>query len=64
MPREDLTPCTVLITTTGPNAEVYICWWGPDGLMFDRSLDQGLTWLTEDINITNHVNWIYTIPGD
>lgn len=26
--------------TTGPNGEVYICWWGPDGLMFDRSLDQ------------------------
>jgi len=49
---------------TGSNGEVYICWWGPDGLMFDRSLDQGITWLNEDINVTNqHVNWIYNIPG-
>jgi len=31
--------------TTGPSGEVYIAWWSPDGLMFDRSLDQGVTWL-------------------
>lgn len=50
--------------TTGPNGEVYITWWGPEGLMFDRSLDGGLNWLTQDINITNqHINWIYNIPG-
>ncbi len=50
--------------TTGPDGEVYVTWWGPDGLMFDRSIDQGFTWLTQDINITNeHINWIYSIPG-
>jgi hypothetical protein len=50
--------------TTGPNGEVYIAWWAPQGLMFDRSPDGGNTWLPEDVNITNaHVNWIYTIPG-
>ena len=49
---------------TGPNGEVYVTWWGPEGLMFDRSLDQGTTWLPEDINITNeHITWIYSIPG-
>ena len=50
--------------TTGPNGEVYITWWGPDGLMFDRSLDMGTTWLPEDICITNqHIEWIYPIQG-
>ncbi len=50
--------------TTGPDGEVYVCWWAPAGLMFDRSLDQGATWLPEDVNVTNqHINWIYSIPG-
>jgi len=50
--------------STGPNGEVYVAWWGPDGLMFDRSTDMGITWLPEDICITGqHVNWIYNIPG-
>jgi len=50
--------------TTGPNGEIYICWWGPEGLMFDRSTDQGINWMSEDINITNeNINWIYNIPG-
>ena len=49
---------------TGPNGEVYVAWWGPDGLMFDRSLNMGVTWLPEDICITGqHINWIYNIPG-
>jgi len=49
---------------TGPNGEVYVTWWGPEGLMFDRSFDQGITWLPDDINITNeHITWIYSIPG-
>jgi hypothetical protein len=50
--------------TTGPNGEVYVAWFGPSGLMFDRSTDQGNTWLTEDINTAGaHIDWIYSIPG-
>ncbi|NQV02961.1 MAG: T9SS type A sorting domain-containing protein [Bacteroidia bacterium] len=50
--------------TTGPNGEIYVTWWGPEGLMFDCSLDMGISWLPEDICITGqHVNWIYGIPG-
>jgi len=50
--------------TTGPNGEVYVSWWGPAGLMFDRSLDMGETWLPADVNITGeHINWIYNIPA-
>jgi hypothetical protein len=50
--------------TTGPAGEVYVSWFGPDGLMFDRSADQGTTWLPQDVNVTGeHINWIYSIPG-
>jgi hypothetical protein len=49
----------------GPNNEVYVTWWGPDGLMFDKSTDEGLTWLENDINVTGfHVNWlVFNVPG-
>ncbi|MEI6884292.1 MAG: T9SS type A sorting domain-containing protein [Bacteroidota bacterium] len=50
--------------TTGPNGEVYVVWWSPAGLMFDRSTDQGETWLNTDINITGFpVQWITSIAG-
>jgi hypothetical protein len=49
---------------TGPNGEVYVAWWSPAGLMFDKSTDEGETWLNTDINITGFpVTWIYTLPG-
>ena len=49
---------------TGPNGEVYIAWWSPAGLMFDKSTDEGETWLSTDINITGFpVQWIVGIPG-
>jgi len=49
---------------TGPNGEVYVAWWSPAGIMFDRSLDEGETWLDTDINITNFpIAWITSIPG-
>jgi len=50
--------------TTGPGGEVYVAWFGPDGLMFDRSTDQGVTWLPNDIPVTGqHIGWQYAIPG-
>ena len=49
---------------TGPGGEVYVSWWSPAGLMFDRSTDEGETWLSTDINITGFpVQWITGIPG-
>lgn len=49
---------------TGPNGEVYVVWWSPAGLMFDRSLDEGETWMDTDINITGFpVQWITSLPG-
>jgi hypothetical protein len=49
---------------TGPDGEVYAVWWSPAGIMFDKSTDEGETWLDTDINVTGFpVTWIYTIPG-
>ncbi len=48
----------------GPNGEVYVAWAGPEGLLFDRSLDEGTTWLDDDIFISDFPQgWDYTIPG-
>lgn len=48
---------------TGPDGEVYVCWWSPAGLMFDKSADEGRTWLPADIRVTTPVQWIYPVPG-
>ncbi len=49
----------------GPDNEVYVTWMGPEGLMFDKSVDGGQSWLGSDINVTGfHINWlIFNIPG-
>jgi hypothetical protein len=50
--------------TTGPSGEIYIAWWSPEGMMFDKSTDGGVTWLSTDINITGFpVSWITSLPG-
>jgi len=49
--------------TTGPNSEVYVCWWSTNGLMLDKSTDKGRTWLPTHLQITSPVQWIYQVPG-
>ncbi len=52
------------VPAVGPNGEVYVCWASADGLMFDRSLDKGDTWLYDDIKICDMPGgWNYSIPG-
>lgn len=52
------------VPTTGPNNEIYVSWAGPDGIIFDRSLDYGETWLDEDIIISDMPGgWAFDIPG-
>jgi hypothetical protein len=52
------------VPAMGPNGEVYVAWGGPDGLVFDRSLDEGKTWLDRDIKIDPMPGgWDYKIPG-
>ena len=52
------------VPAVGPNGEVYVVWAGPQGLMFDRSLDSGQTWLAHDIFVSSQPGgWDYDIPG-
>ncbi len=52
------------VPAVGPNGEIYVSWAGPEGIVFDRSLDQGDTWLDEDIFVTNNNGTIKIyIPG-
>jgi hypothetical protein len=55
---EGAVPCV------GPEGQIYVSWAGPAGLVFDRSLDQGETWLEEDIFVSDiGGGWAYDIPG-
>ncbi len=52
------------VPTIGPDGEVYVAWAGPAGLVFDRSLDEGNTWLDNDIKIDPMPGgWDLHIPG-
>jgi hypothetical protein len=55
---EGAVPCT------GPNGEIYTSWSGPLGLVFDKSIDGGTTWLPDDKFVTDQPGgWDYAIPG-
>ncbi len=52
------------VPAVGPGGEIYTSWAGPAGIVFDRSLDGGATWLDSDIPIDPMPGgWDYTIPG-
>lgn len=52
------------VPAVGPNGEVYVSWAGPAGLMFDKSLDSGNTWIDSDIFISSIPDgWDYEIDG-
>ncbi|MHC1776791.1 MAG: T9SS type A sorting domain-containing protein [Lentimicrobium sp.] len=51
------------VPAMGPDGEIYVAWAGPSGIMFDRSTDGGVTWLDDDIFVTeNPGGWDYSIP--
>jgi len=52
------------VPTVGPNGEIYVSWASPQGIVFDKSLDFGDTWLDDDIFIsTQPGGWAQEIPG-
>ncbi len=52
------------VPAVGPNGEIYVAWAGPEGIVFDRSTDQGETWLENDIFVSELPGgWNYIIPG-
>jgi len=52
------------VPAIGPNGEIYTSWSGPNGIVFNKSTDQGNTWLTNEILVDNMPGgWDFTIPG-
>jgi hypothetical protein len=52
------------VPTVGTEGEIYVAWAGPEGIVFDRSLDHGETWLKDDIFVSDFPRgWNYEIPG-
>ncbi len=52
------------VPAVGPNGELYVAWSGPAGIVFDRSMDGGESWLENDIFINAQPGgWDYDIPG-
>ncbi len=48
----------------GPNGEIYVAWAGPKGLVFNKSLDGGKTWLPKELVIDSIPGgWEYDIEG-
>jgi hypothetical protein len=52
------------VPTVGPNGEIYVSWTGPQGIRFNRSLDEGDIWLEEEILVSDQPGgWDLQIPG-
>ncbi len=52
------------VPAVGPSGEIYVAWAGPAGIVFDRSLDGGQTWLDNDIFVSDQPGgWDYNVPG-
>ena len=52
------------VPAIGPQGEIYTVWAGPLGLVFDKSLDFGVSWLDHDIFVADIPGgWAYSIPG-
>jgi hypothetical protein len=53
---EGAVPCV------GPDGEIYVGWSGPLGIVFDKSIDGGKTWLDNDVQVCPQVGgWAYDV---
>jgi hypothetical protein len=51
------------VPAVGPHGEVYVVWAGPLGLVFDKSLDGGLTFGKDRIIGQMPGGWDFSVPG-
>lgn len=52
------------VPTVGPNGEIYVTWSFDDYIYFNKSLDNGKTWLPKEQQIVSGTGgWNYDIPG-
>lgn len=60
---DDFTP-EGAVPAFGPNHEIYVSWGFDQKLWFDKSLDGGMTWLKNDLAITDQIGgWSLDVPG-
>lgn len=51
------------VPAVGPNGELYVTWTGPKGLVLQKSLDGGKTWLLEEVQLEKQWGgWTLEIP--
>ena len=52
------------VPAVGPNGEIYVTWTGPQGLVFQKSLDGGEVWLDREVVLEKQFGgWTLEIPG-
>jgi len=52
------------VPAVGTEGQIYVSWAGPNGIVFNKSYDQGNTWLAEEIKIDPMPSgWDYGVPG-
>ncbi|MCX6258779.1 MAG: sialidase family protein, partial [Bacteroidia bacterium] len=52
------------VPAVGPGDEVYVAWAGPEGIVFDKSTDNGKTWLKENIHVSDIPGgWDFSVRG-
>ncbi len=52
------------VPALGPNGEIYVSWAGPAGLVFNKSLDGGNTWLDSNTFVSEIPGgWDYAVSG-
>ena len=52
------------VPAVGPNGEIFVAWAGPNGIVFNRSTDEGDTWLSQEIPVDPMPGgWDFNIPG-
>jgi Neuraminidase (sialidase) len=52
------------VPAVGPNGEIYVAWARDSKIWFNYSLDEGKTWLEQELEIANQVKgWVLDIPG-
>ena len=52
------------VPAIGPNGEIFVSWAGPKGIVFNKSYNQGNSWLNEESFVLSIPGgWDYNIPG-
>jgi len=52
------------VPAVGPDNQIYVSWAGPAGIVFNKSYDEGETWMDEEAFISDIPGgWAFDIPG-